>query len=92
MGECSVKRRFGGLALLGPYLRPYRGKVALAANEAELIEFVKSRKGSLVAPKSVEFIAGIPVTNLGKVDKKALRARFPDPFHWAPFLFVGAPE
>lgn len=24
--------------------------------------------------------------------KKALRAKFPDPFHWAPFLFLGAPE
>ena len=43
---------------------------------AELVDFVKSRKGSLVAPKSVEFIDAIPVTNLGKVDKKALRARF----------------
>ena len=28
------------------------------------------------AKKSVEFIDAIPVTNLGKVDKKALRARF----------------
>ena len=42
----------------------------------ELITYVKSRKGSLVAPKSVEFIESIPVTNLGKVDKKALRARY----------------
>lgn len=24
--------------------------------------------------------------------KKALRAKYPDPFHWAPFLFVGSPE
>ncbi|MBL9077575.1 MAG: tetratricopeptide repeat protein [Planctomycetes bacterium] len=24
--------------------------------------------------------------------KKALRAKYPDPFHWAPFLFLGAPE
>jgi fatty-acyl-CoA synthase len=40
------------------------------------IDFVKSRKGSLMAPKSVEFVDAIPVTNLGKVDKKALRARF----------------
>ena len=42
----------------------------------ELIEFVKARKGSLTTPKSVEFVAAIPVTNLGKVDKKALRARY----------------
>jgi len=47
-----------------------------SATELELIEFVKARKGSLTAPKSVEFVAAIPVTNLGKVDKKALRARF----------------
>ncbi|MGB3969109.1 MAG: tetratricopeptide repeat protein [Planctomycetota bacterium] len=24
--------------------------------------------------------------------KKALRAKYPDPFHWAPFLYLGAPE
>ena len=45
-----------------------------SVTEGELIEFVKARKGSLTAPKSVEFVAAIPVTNLGKVDKKALRA------------------
>ncbi len=47
-----------------------------AASEQELIAFVKSRKGSLVAPKSVEFISSIPLTNLGKLDKKAMRARY----------------
>ncbi|HZN37767.1 MAG TPA: tetratricopeptide repeat protein [Planctomycetota bacterium] len=26
------------------------------------------------------------------VAKKALRAKYPDPFHWAPFLFLGSPE
>lgn len=24
--------------------------------------------------------------------KKALRAKYPDPFYWAPFLYIGAPE
>ena len=24
--------------------------------------------------------------------KKALRQKYPDPFHWAPFLFMGSPE
>ena len=47
-----------------------------SATERELIDFVKARKGSLTAPKSVDFIAAIPVTNLGKVDKKALRAPY----------------
>jgi len=47
-----------------------------AADEQELIEFVKVRKGSLMAPKSVEFWSAIPLTNLGKLDRKAIRAHF----------------
>ncbi len=43
------------------------------ATAAELIEFVRERKGSLVAPKEVEFWDSIPLTNLGKVDKKKIR-------------------
>jgi len=46
------------------------------ADERELIDFVKTRKGSTMAPKSIEFWEAIPLTNLGKVDKKAIRARF----------------
>ncbi|MBW2044629.1 MAG: AMP-binding protein [Deltaproteobacteria bacterium] len=33
-------------------------------------------KGSLMAPKTVEFWESIPLTNLGKVDKKAIRAKY----------------
>ncbi len=52
----------------------YEGK---SATEKELIDFVKQRKGSsLVAPKSVEFWDEIPLTNLGKLDKKAMREKF----------------
>ncbi len=47
-----------------------------SATEEELIAFVKERKGSLVAPKSVEFWDAIPLTNLGKVDKKKIRAPY----------------
>jgi acyl-CoA synthetase (AMP-forming)/AMP-acid ligase II len=47
-----------------------------SVEEGELIKFVKERKGSLMAPKTVEFWDGIPLTNLGKVDKKAMRAKF----------------
>jgi len=43
------------------------------ADEAELIAFVKVRKGSLVSPKRVSFWAEIPLTNLGKIDKKEIR-------------------
>jgi len=46
-----------------------------AADGAELIAFVKERKGSTVAPKRVEFWDEIPLTNLGKIDKKDIRAR-----------------
>ncbi len=44
-----------------------------AATPDELIAFVKERKGSLLAPKSVDFKEEIPLTNLGKVDKKRIR-------------------
>lgn len=46
------------------------------ATEEELIAFVKERKGKLAAPKSVEFWSSIPLTNLGKVDKKKIREPF----------------
>lgn len=48
----------------------------LEATEKDLIDFVKRRKGSLLAPKSVEFWSAIPLTNLGKLDKKAIRIKF----------------
>jgi len=42
----------------------------------ELIESVKAAKGSVQAPKSLDFVAGIPLTPIGKPDKKALRAQY----------------
>jgi fatty-acyl-CoA synthase len=44
----------------------------------DLIDFVKSTKGSLMAPKSIDFVDAIPLTNLGKIDKKAIRASYWD--------------
>jgi fatty-acyl-CoA synthase len=44
----------------------------------ELILLVRERKGPIAAPKSVEFIDTIPLTPVGKTDKRALRARFWD--------------
>ena len=44
--------------------------------EAELISLVKDRKGSVSAPKSVDFVEAIPVSPLGKTDKKALRSQY----------------
>lgn len=39
----------------------------------ELISLCKAKKGSVQAPKSVEFVAAIPRTAVGKPDKAALR-------------------
>ena len=41
-----------------------------------LIALVKERKGAVHAPKSVDVVDAIPVSPLGKPDKKALRARY----------------
>jgi fatty-acyl-CoA synthase len=42
----------------------------------EIVACVKAVKGSALAPKVVEFIATLPLTTVGKVDRKAVRARF----------------
>jgi fatty-acyl-CoA synthase len=47
-----------------------------ATTSAELIEFVKEHKGSVLAPKSVDFVDAIPLTSIGKHDKKALRESY----------------
>ena len=55
-------------------LRPgHEGSEALAA---ELQTAVKEAKGSVQSPKSVDFVASIPLSALGKPDKKALRKQF----------------
>jgi fatty-acyl-CoA synthase len=42
----------------------------------ELINLVKSRKGSAHAPKHIKFVTELPMTGVGKVDKKLLKAGF----------------
>ncbi|MDB5619424.1 MAG: acyl-CoA synthetase [Tardiphaga sp.] len=42
----------------------------------ELIDLVKARKGSAHAPKHIQFVSELPMTGVGKIDKKALRASF----------------
>jgi fatty-acyl-CoA synthase len=37
---------------------------------------VRDRKGAVQAPKTVDFIDAIPLSPLGKPDKKALRAMY----------------
>ena len=45
---------------------------------AEIKESVKERKGAVQTPKQVIAIDALPLTGLGKPDKKALRAQFWD--------------
>ncbi|MBW2369514.1 MAG: AMP-binding protein, partial [Deltaproteobacteria bacterium] len=42
----------------------------------ELIGLVRAKKGPHYAPKSIDFMDNMPVTPLGKPDKKALRKRY----------------
>jgi fatty-acyl-CoA synthase len=46
------------------------------AEPEELIALVRERKGHLYAPKAVEFIDALPLTPVGKADKRVLRARY----------------
>ena len=45
-------------------------------DERELIQLVKDKKGAAHAPKRIEFVDALPLTPVGKVVKKALRAKF----------------
>lgn len=42
----------------------------------DLMAFVRDSKGPVHTPKSVEFVEALPLTPLGKPDKKALKLRF----------------
>jgi len=41
-----------------------------------LIAMVRERKGPVYAPKSIELLDALPLTPVGKPDKKVLRARY----------------
>ncbi len=43
---------------------------------ASMQALVKKAKGSVQSPKSIDFVAGIPLTPVGKPDKKAVRAQY----------------
>ena len=42
----------------------------------ENVLLVKDAKGSVQSPKSVDFVEAIPLTPVGKPDKKAVRAQY----------------
>ena len=51
-------------------------KAGSDVNEADLIALVKEKKGAVYAPKEIRFVDNIPLTGLGKPDKKAVRAEY----------------
>ncbi|WP_326533241.1 AMP-binding protein [Pseudorhodoferax sp.] len=57
------------------YVQPRPGSVL---SVDAIAEGVRQAKGAVATPKRVEFLPALPLTALGKVDKKALRA-----LHWA---------
>lgn len=63
--------KWGEAVTAAVVLRPHA-----SASAAELIHFVRERKGAICAPKNLVFIDGLPLTALGKPDKKALVEQF----------------
>jgi fatty-acyl-CoA synthase len=53
-----------------------RDDAAIDAMTADIQSAVKDRKGSVQSPKRVVVVDSLPVTGLGKPDKKAVRAQF----------------
>ena len=47
-----------------------------SVDQDELIRSVKARKGAAHAPKHIEFVDALPMTSVGKIDKKLLREQF----------------
>jgi len=48
---------------------------------ADLVAHVRERKGPVQTPKRIEIVDAIPLTGVGKPDKKALRRTFAPPVH-----------
>ena len=48
-------------------------KPGATIDTARIVAAVKAAKGSVYAPKSVDIVADVPLTPLGKPDKVALR-------------------
>jgi fatty-acyl-CoA synthase len=50
----------------------------VAVDEPELAGFVRAAKGPINTPKSIRFVDSVPLTALGKPDKKLMRAIYAD--------------
>lgn len=46
------------------------------SSAAQLQAYVKEKRGAPWSPKNIQLVDGLPVTGLGKIDRKALRAKF----------------
>ena len=51
-------------------------KPGTTATDEELIQYCKERMASFKKPKSVDFVAELPKTGIGKISKKDLKARY----------------
>ena len=51
-------------------------RAGMHATAEELTARVREAKGAVYAPKSIDFVDSLPVTGLGKPDKKVLRERY----------------
>ena len=51
-------------------------KSEYSASEEELIPFCKEKKGSIMFPKSIEVADYVPLTPLGKADRKAVWEKY----------------
>jgi fatty-acyl-CoA synthase len=47
-----------------------------AVEADELVALVREKKGAVYAPKSLEFVDELPLTGVGKADRKAIRAKY----------------
>lgn len=47
-----------------------------SVSEEELTQFVRDKKGPVKTPKSITFLKELPLTKVGKVDKKVLRSTY----------------
>jgi fatty-acyl-CoA synthase len=63
-------------AIIVPRGEASRDEAAAAALITEIQHSVRERKGSVHAPKRVIFAEALPLTGLGKLDKKTLRAEY----------------
>jgi len=52
-----------------------------SVSAAELISFCKERLGSVKAPKSVDFVAALPKSPVGKVMRREVRKRYWTGYH-----------